>query len=88
MAGGFAFAVSPIWRTLFWVSFAAWILIELAIWSRDRAQVKGRREDRFSMLAYRHFDRPRQQPRLQRGQGFQPHRSPRRRKRSPPPGSC
>jgi protein-S-isoprenylcysteine O-methyltransferase len=49
--GGFAFALSPVWRVLFWLSFAAWILTELAIWSRDRARVKGRREDRFSMLA-------------------------------------
>ena len=51
MHSGFAFAVSPIWRTLFWLSYASWILIELAIWSRDRAKVKGRRDDRFSMLA-------------------------------------
>jgi protein-S-isoprenylcysteine O-methyltransferase len=51
MHPGFAFAVSPVWRALFWLSFAAWILIELAIWSRDRAKVKGRRDDRFSMLA-------------------------------------
>jgi protein-S-isoprenylcysteine O-methyltransferase Ste14 len=51
MHPGFAFAVSPLWRTLFWLSFAAWIAIELAIWSRDRAKVKGRRDDKFSMLA-------------------------------------
>jgi len=51
MYSGFAFAVSPVCRTLFWLSFAAWIAIELAIWSRDRARVKGRRDDRFSMLA-------------------------------------
>jgi protein-S-isoprenylcysteine O-methyltransferase len=51
VGGGFAFAVSPVWRALFWLSFAAWILIELAIWSRDRAKVKGKRDDRFSMLA-------------------------------------
>jgi protein-S-isoprenylcysteine O-methyltransferase len=38
-------------RVAFWLSFAAWILTELAIWSRDRAKVKGRRDDRFSMLA-------------------------------------
>ena len=51
MHAPFAFAVSPLWRTLFWLSFAAWIAIELAIWSRDRAKVKGRRDDRYSMLA-------------------------------------
>jgi protein-S-isoprenylcysteine O-methyltransferase len=48
---GYAFAVDPILRILFWLSFACWIAIELAIWSRDRAKVKGRRDDRFSMLA-------------------------------------
>jgi protein-S-isoprenylcysteine O-methyltransferase len=48
---GYAFAVDPICRALFWLSFACWIAIELAIWSRDRAKVKGRRDDRFSMLA-------------------------------------
>jgi len=48
---GFAFSVSPLWRQVFWVSYLAWIAIELAIWSRDVARVKGRRDDRFSMLA-------------------------------------
>jgi protein-S-isoprenylcysteine O-methyltransferase len=48
---GFAFAAAPALRLLFWFSFACWIAIELAIWSRDRAKVKGRRDDRFSMLA-------------------------------------
>jgi protein-S-isoprenylcysteine O-methyltransferase len=47
----FAFAAAPALRLLFWFSFASWIAIELAIWSRDRAKVKGRRDDRFSMLA-------------------------------------
>ena len=51
MQEGFAFAVDPTLRWLFWLSFAAWILIELAVWARDRAKVNGRREDRFSMLA-------------------------------------
>ena len=50
MAGA-AFAISPLWRLLFWLSFAAWLAIEVAIWARDRAKVQGRREDRFSMLA-------------------------------------
>lgn len=48
---GFAFAAAPWLRLLFWLSFASWLAIELAIWSRDRAKVKGRREDRFSVLA-------------------------------------
>jgi protein-S-isoprenylcysteine O-methyltransferase len=51
MISGFAFDVGPLWRALFWLSFAGWIAIELAIWSRDRAKVKGRRDDRFSMFA-------------------------------------
>jgi protein-S-isoprenylcysteine O-methyltransferase len=48
---GFAFAALPLWRQAFWVSYLAWIAIELGIWSRDRVKVKGRRDDRFSMLA-------------------------------------
>jgi protein-S-isoprenylcysteine O-methyltransferase Ste14 len=49
---GPAFAhLGPVWRTAFWVSYAGWAIIELSIWSRDRARVKGKREDRFSMLA-------------------------------------
>jgi len=47
----FAFTAAPALRLLFWFSFASWIAIELAIWSRDRTKVKGRRDDRFSMLA-------------------------------------
>jgi protein-S-isoprenylcysteine O-methyltransferase len=47
----FAFSVSPLWRQAFWFSYLAWIAIELAIWSRDIARVKGRSDDRFSMLA-------------------------------------
>ena len=39
------------WRTAFWVSYAGWAIIELGIWSRDRARVRGERADRFSMLA-------------------------------------
>jgi protein-S-isoprenylcysteine O-methyltransferase Ste14 len=39
------------WRTAFWLSYAGWAIVELSIWSRDRAQVKGKRTDRFSMLA-------------------------------------
>ena len=39
------------WRTAFWVSYAGWAIIELGIWSRDRARVRGERSDRFSMLA-------------------------------------
>jgi protein-S-isoprenylcysteine O-methyltransferase Ste14 len=41
----------PFWRTAFWVSYAGWAIVELSIWSRDRTRVKGRRDDRFSMLA-------------------------------------
>jgi protein-S-isoprenylcysteine O-methyltransferase len=48
---GFAFAALPFWRHAFWFSYLAWIAIELAIWSRDAALVKGQRNDRFSMLA-------------------------------------
>lgn len=40
----------PFWRTAFWLSYAGWAIIELGIWSRDRARVKGERADRFSML--------------------------------------
>jgi len=49
--GGFAFSILPLWRQAFWFSYLAWIAIEIAIWSRDIARVKGRRDDRFSMLA-------------------------------------
>jgi len=48
---GFAFAALPLWREVFWFSYFAWIAIEIAIWSRDIARVKGKRDDRFSMLA-------------------------------------
>lgn len=51
MHHGFAFTVSPLWRQAFWFSYLAWIAIELAIWSRDFARVKGERNDRFSMFA-------------------------------------
>jgi protein-S-isoprenylcysteine O-methyltransferase len=51
-SSGFAFAqLAPVWRTAFWASYWGWIAIELGIWSRDRARVRGKREDRFSMLA-------------------------------------
>lgn len=48
---GPAFAHLPMWRHAFWISYAAWAAIELGIWSRDRARVKGKREDRGSMFA-------------------------------------
>ena len=48
---GFAFAAAPALRLLFWLSFACWLAVELAIWARDRAKVQGRRDDKFSMLA-------------------------------------
>ena len=51
MHAGYAFTASPLWRQIFWVSYLAWIAIELAIWARDLARVKGERNDRFSMLA-------------------------------------
>src|SRR6478672_8694558 len=47
---GYAFSYPP-WREAFWVSYVAWIAIEIAIWARDIARVKGKRDDRFSMLA-------------------------------------
>lgn len=43
--------LGPVWRAVFWISYAGWAAIELGIWSRDRSKVKGRREDRLSMLA-------------------------------------
>jgi protein-S-isoprenylcysteine O-methyltransferase len=48
---GFAFSVLPLWRQAFWFSYLAWIAIEIAIWLRDIARVKGKSDDRFSMLA-------------------------------------
>ena len=51
MYQGFAFAASPALRLLFWLSFAAWLAIELSIWARDRNEVQGRSEDKYSMLA-------------------------------------
>lgn len=51
MHSGFAFSVEPLWRQAFWFSYLAWIAIEFAIWSRDIARVKGKSDDRFSMLA-------------------------------------
>ena len=41
----------PSWRMAFWITYIGWATIELSIWSRDRARVKGERKDRFSMLA-------------------------------------
>ena len=38
------------WQHAFWASYLAWIGIEIAIWSRDIARVKGKRDDRHSML--------------------------------------
>jgi len=43
--------LGPVWRTAFWATYAGWAIVELSIWSRDRARVKGERADRFSMLA-------------------------------------
>jgi protein-S-isoprenylcysteine O-methyltransferase len=48
---GFAFSVLQLWRQAFWFSYFAWIAIEIAIWARDLAHVKGRSDDRFSLLA-------------------------------------
>ncbi|HEX8532844.1 MAG TPA: isoprenylcysteine carboxylmethyltransferase family protein [Allosphingosinicella sp.] len=50
MHAGPAFAELPFWRHLFWLSFGAWVAIEIAIWSRDRRRVEGRRDDRGSMV--------------------------------------
>ena len=47
---GPAFARLPMWRQAFWFSYLAWAAIELAIWSRDIARVKGEREDRGSFM--------------------------------------
>lgn len=39
------------WRGLFWLSFGAWIAMEIGIWARDRRSVRGQREDRASVVA-------------------------------------
>src|SRR5207344_2501043 len=41
---------SPLWAQLFWVSFAAMILQEWWILSRDRRSVKGQKRDAGSFL--------------------------------------
>jgi protein-S-isoprenylcysteine O-methyltransferase len=43
-----AFAAAPELRLLFWATFAAWALVELSLWARDRRAVSGVREDRGS----------------------------------------
>jgi protein-S-isoprenylcysteine O-methyltransferase Ste14 len=47
---GPAFAELPFWREVFWASFAAWGLVEVSIWLRDRRSVMGQRSDRGSMI--------------------------------------
>ena len=43
------FAEHAVWRSVFWVSYWAWIGVELWIWSRDRRAAKGQRKDRGSL---------------------------------------
>lgn len=45
------FQATPLWREVFWVSYAAWGLSELWIWSRDRRAASGQRRDRGSFYA-------------------------------------
>lgn len=40
----------PPWRTIFWVSYAAWIIFEIWVVSRDRRAVRGRSADRGSLF--------------------------------------
>jgi protein-S-isoprenylcysteine O-methyltransferase Ste14 len=47
---GPAFAQVPMWRELFWFSYFAWLAIEIVIWSRDRVGVRGKSQDRGSMI--------------------------------------
>jgi protein-S-isoprenylcysteine O-methyltransferase Ste14 len=48
---GPAYSHAPGLHLAFLLSYAGWLLIEIAIWSRDRAKAKGWRKDRYSMLA-------------------------------------
>lgn len=38
------------WRTVFWVSYAAWALLELWVFSRDRRAVQGHKSDGGSIF--------------------------------------
>ena len=38
------------WRTIFWISYAAWGLLEFWVFSRDRRAVKGQRKDGGSIF--------------------------------------
>jgi protein-S-isoprenylcysteine O-methyltransferase len=41
----------PLWRTIFWVSYAAWAIFEFWVFSRDRRAVSGKRQDGGSLFA-------------------------------------
>jgi protein-S-isoprenylcysteine O-methyltransferase len=41
----------PLWRSIFWISYAAWVLFEIWVTSRDRRAVQGRRADSGSLFA-------------------------------------
>jgi protein-S-isoprenylcysteine O-methyltransferase len=43
-----AFATSALWLGVFWISYLAWIGIEVWIWSRDQRKVSGAPEDQGS----------------------------------------
>jgi len=44
------FEITADWRLAFWLSYGAWFLVEMAIFSRDRRKVSGERRDRGSLF--------------------------------------
>ncbi len=42
------FAADPLWRNVFWASYAAWVFMEWWIFSRDRRRASGQNKDRGS----------------------------------------
>jgi len=45
------YAAVPSWRIIFGLSYAAWALFEMWVWSRDRRKVAGARKDKGSLYA-------------------------------------
>jgi protein-S-isoprenylcysteine O-methyltransferase Ste14 len=45
------FAIHPLWRLIFWISYLAWALFEIWVFSRDRRAVRGQNADGGSLPA-------------------------------------
>ena len=47
----FLFAQTPQWKLIFMVSYAAWLVFEIWVFSRDRRAARGEKRDRGSIVA-------------------------------------